>query len=95
MRDIEFLRQSLKAELKSKPMDRFLFELVTNYDEIGRELWRIYRTTTHDAVRLGALNRLAELKEKKAKILQDLGVLEKAAEKLDQNIVVRWKDDDS
>ena len=81
-RDRQKLREEIVGELAKKPLDKVLFEFLMRYDGIYRDARKTYRDTSNDNVKIGALNLMQKHEEAKIKILQSLGVLEKAAEKV-------------
>jgi len=90
--DIRTLKNQIKKILTKKPIEKFLLEFTASYDTIGRELWKLHRNSQNEKIKAKALDSLISIMEKKSKILTELGVLDKAAEKIDSEIIVKWKE---
>ena len=90
--DLNAVKKQIKKYIEKEPLDKFLLEFITNYDQIGKELWKVYNEASHESAKVGALKQLKELKKDKAKIMQDLGILERVPDKIEMSNTVNYND---
>lgn len=85
-RTIESDRRAIKKELLQKSRDdcfeNVLTDFLLSYDDIYQKAYKMYSETKNDNVRLGSLKLMAEQERAKIPIMQSLGVIEKAADKV-------------
>ncbi len=87
----EFGRQ-FGAEMMREPVEKIVWEIVENHQERQLLRWQEYSNTKDARLRAGILNDIADDEERYWKLLQSMGVVFKAPEKLDVREVQTWAD---
>jgi len=82
-RALREVRNKIVKDLKNNTLDKVLSEFLLSYDKVYRETWKRYRDAEDERVAITALALLNKLFESRIKILQSLGIVEKAADKVD------------
>ena len=93
-RDRQQIRRFLIKEIREKSLEIVLSDFVLRFDGVYREARALYRKTKNESIKLGCLNLMERHEEAKIRILQSLGVLEKAAERVEirgRNPIIDWK----
>jgi len=94
-RDKKEIQKELIRELKTEPIEKYLFELDANLSSLSEEFWKIYYETTgkgenrrrlHPNTRIGALNSIKDLSLQKINVLQRLGIIREEPIKIKEDI---------
>jgi predicted DNA-binding protein YlxM (UPF0122 family) len=99
-KDMKKIREQLWRDVQSdegaqRLLEYIVAELRLRGEEIDRELWQLYFKTRNDAVKLGCLKALEERNYKYVSVMQSLGLLKKAPEKLEVESTMEVNIDDS
>lgn len=98
-RDRNAIRRKIAREVEKKPIQKILSEMEIQYEKILRDAWTLYRKTDNDYIKTRALKISQDIIEKKSKILDNLGIIERKINLgLDDSIKVEfvkpeWKDE--
>lgn len=80
--DLKALRKNIKA-LRDEQVDELYFTLEINRKALTKQLWGLISKTDADNIKLGAINSAVRLQAEHIGLLQSLGYIEKAPEKID------------
>ena len=80
--DTKKISREIFDDLRKDSVERILAQFLLKYDSIYKEARKTYRETTNDNVKIGALNLMQKHEEAKIRILQSLGFLDSAPEKI-------------
>jgi hypothetical protein len=77
-RDKKFIRNQVSREIQRKPIEKILSEMEVQYSKILREAWTLFRKSDDSPmVKARALNIATDTIEKKSKIMDNLGLINK------------------
>jgi len=85
--DLKEIREEINASLRTEPIEKILMELILTTDTSLSELWSLYYRTENDNVKLGAQNSIIKVMSEKIKILQSLGIIREAPQKIELNTI--------
>lgn len=77
-RDRNSIRKKVAREIQRKPIEKILSEMEVQYEKILREAWNLFRKSDDTPmVKARALNIATDTIEKKSKIMDNLGLINK------------------
>jgi predicted transcriptional regulator len=93
MRDVRQIKKKILAQIEKKDVADFVMQIELNHVASLRELWKLYLQTKNESVKLGCLKQVNQQLAVTLDMLQKLGILDKAAEKIEQRLKVIWVQD--
>jgi hypothetical protein len=93
-RDLAAIREEVWGSLDTDEGARALLreiyaELRLAEDEVVREAWQLYMKTTNDSVKLGCLRLVGERQAELIKVMQSLGLLREAPQRVELSLAER------
>jgi len=82
-KDRQIHREEWAKKFKTQPFDKALYNFIMQRDATFKEAWKLMEATNNDNVKLGCINTINRSTESKIKVLQSLGVIDQAADKLE------------
>ncbi len=94
-RDIEAIAEygrEIGTDVMKEPIEKTVWEIMENYHERQMLRWQEFANTKDTKIRAGILNDISNEDERHYKLLQSMGIVKKAPERLDVREVQSWAD---
>jgi hypothetical protein len=94
-RDIQVIVEcgcAIGTDVMQEPLEQTVWEIMENYHERQMLRWQEFANAKDPKVKTGILNDVGTEEERHYKLLQSMGVILKAPEKLDVREVQTWAD---